>query len=117
MAAMFNDQQQQEQQNQIQPYGVSFGTRANGRNYTICAVSYGRTSSDQLPVETLEERYRKLEFRLGEIQRLGTRPIRDKITSSGLDSIQFTPIPFDSTHSHPMQSDLIESNPASSNPI
>ena len=28
---MLNDQQQQEQQNQIQPYGVSFGTRAKSR--------------------------------------------------------------------------------------
>ena len=72
---------------------------------------------DRLPIETLEEKYRKLEFRLGGIQRLGTRPIRDKITSSGLDSIQSTPIPFDSTHSNPMQSDLIQSDPASSNPV
>ena len=27
---------------------------------------------DRLPIETLEEKYRKLESRLGEIQRLGT---------------------------------------------
>ena len=30
--ALFNDQQQQEQQNQLQPYGVSFGTRAKARS-------------------------------------------------------------------------------------
>ena len=30
--ALFNDQQQREQQNQLQPYGVSFGTRAKARS-------------------------------------------------------------------------------------
>ena len=29
--ALFNDQQQQEQENQLQPYGVSSGTRARAR--------------------------------------------------------------------------------------
>ena len=71
---------------------------------------------DRLPIETMEEKYRKLESRLGEIQRLGTQPIRDKITSSGLHSIQSTPIQSDSTHSNPMHSDWTQSNPAASNP-
>ena len=30
--ALFIDQQQQEQQNQLQPYGVSFGSRAKARS-------------------------------------------------------------------------------------
>ena len=34
---------------------------------------------DRLPVETLEENYKKSEFRLEEIKRLGIRPIRSKI--------------------------------------
>ena len=55
-----------------------------------------------------------MEFRLGEIQRLGTQPIRDKITSSGLDPIRSTPIQSDSTHSNPMHSDWTQSNPISS---
>ena len=71
---------------------------------------------DRLPIETMEEKYRKLESRLGEIQRLGTQPIRDKLTSSGLHSIQSTPIQSDSTHSNPMHSDWTQSNPAASNP-
>ena len=71
---------------------------------------------DRLPIETLEEKYRKLESRLGDIQRLGTQPIRDKITSSGLHSIQSTPIQSDSTHSNPMHSDWTQSNPSASNP-
>ena len=72
---------------------------------------------DRLPIGTLEEKYRKLEFRLGEIQRLGTRPIHDKITSSGLHPTQSTPIQFDSTHSNPMHSDWTQSNPVSSSPM
>ena len=60
---------------------------------------------DRLPIETLEEKYRKLEFRLGEIQRLGTQPIRDKITSNGLNPI------------HSMHSDWTQTNPVSSNPV
>ena len=71
---------------------------------------------DRLPIETLEEKYRKLESRLGDIQRLGTQPIRDKITSSGLHSIQSTPIQSDSTHSNPMHSDWTQSNPSAFNP-
>ena len=69
---------------------------------------------DRLPIETLEEKYRKLEFRLGEIQRLGTQPIHDKITSSGLHPIQSTPIQFDSTQSNPMPSNRNQFNPTQS---
>ena len=58
-----------------------------------------------------------MESRLGEIQRLGTQPIRDKITSSGLHPIQSTPIQSDSTHSNPMHSNRTQSNPAASNPM
>ena len=58
---------------------------------------------------------RKLESRLGEIQRLGTQPIRGKITSSGLHPIQSTPIQSDSTHSNPMHWNRTQSNPAASN--
>ena len=71
---------------------------------------------DRLPIEILEEKYKKLDFRLGEIQRLETQPIRDKITSSGLDPIQSTPIQSDSTHSNPMHSDRTQFNPISSTP-
>ena len=47
---------------------------------------------------------------------MGTHPLRDKITSSGLHSIQSTPIQSDSTHSNPMQSDWTQSKPVASNP-
>ena len=69
---------------------------------------------DRLPIEILEEKYRKLEFRLGEIQRVGTQPIHDKITSSGLHSIQSTPIQFDSTQSNSMPSNRSQFNPTQS---
>ena len=71
---------------------------------------------DRLPIQSMEEKYRKLESRIGEIQRLGTQPIRDKIASSGLHSIQPTPTQSDSTHSNPIHSDRTQSNPAASNP-
>ena len=72
---------------------------------------------DRIPIQTLEAKYRKLESRVGEIQRLGTHPIHDKITSSGLHSIQPTPTQFGSTQSNPMHSDGTQSNPMASNPI
>ena len=72
---------------------------------------------DRLPIETLEEKYRKLEFRLGEIQRLGAQPIHDKITSSGLHSIHSTPTQFAPTHSNPMPSDRTQSSPTELNAI
>ena len=90
-------------------------------------LSRQQVKFDRLPVEILEEKNRKLESRLGEIQNLGFRPIRSKITSSGLDPIQSNPVSFDSTHSNPIQSNPvsfdsthsnpIQSNPASSNPV
>ena len=72
---------------------------------------------DRIPIQTLEAKYRKLESRIGEIQRLGTHPIHDKITSSGLHSIQSTPTQFGSTQSNPIRSDGTQSNPTASNPI
>ena len=72
---------------------------------------------DRIPIQTLEAKYHKLESRIGEIQRLGTHPIHDKITSSGLHSIQSTPTQFGSAQSNPIRSDGTQSNPAASNPI
>ena len=65
---------------------------------------------DRLPIQTLEAKYHKLESRIAEIQRLGTHPIHDKITSSGLHSIQSTPTQLDSTQSNPIRSDGTQSN-------
>ena len=39
---------------------------------------------DRLPIQTWEAKYHQLESRIGEIQRLGTHPIHDKVTSSVL---------------------------------
>ena len=72
---------------------------------------------DRIPIQTLEAKYHKLESRIGEIQRLGTHPIHDKITSSGLHSIQSTPTQFGSTQSNPIRSNGTQSNPTASNPI
>ena len=72
---------------------------------------------DRIPIQTLEAKYHKLESRIGEIQRLGTHPIHDKITSSGLHSIQSTPTQLDSTQSNPIRTDGTQSNPTASNPI
>ena len=72
---------------------------------------------DRLPIEVLEEKYRKLEFRVGEIQRLGTQPIHHKITSSGLHSIQSTPTQSDPTHSNPMPSNRTQSSSTELNAI
>ena len=72
---------------------------------------------DRIPIQTLEAKYHKLESRIGEIQRLGTHPIHDKITSSGLHSVQSTPTHFSSTQSNPIRSDGTQSNPMASNPI
>ena len=72
---------------------------------------------DRLPIQTLEAKYHQLESRIGEIQRLGTHPIHDKITSSGLHPIQSTPTQLGSTQSNPIRLDGTQSNPAASNPI
>ena len=94
-----------------------FGQLRNQHHGLLKDIARQQDKFDRLPIETLEEKYRKLETRIGEIQRVGIRPIRDKITSSGLDSIQSTPIQFDSTCSNPMHSDSTKSNPGSSNPV
>ena len=60
MAAMFNDQQQQEQQNQLQPYGVSFGTRAKARGvpylpHVPAMIGVPNLRVRQLPVHPVRE--------------------------------------------------------------
>ena len=60
MAAMFNDQQQQEQQNQIQPYGVSFGSRAKARGvpyipHVPAMIGVSNYRARQLPTHPVRE--------------------------------------------------------------
>ena len=77
---------------------------------------------ERWPVEKLEENYKKLEFRLGEIQRTGTQAIRSKVSSNGLDSnpMLSNPVQSDSIQCHslsnPIELNAIRADPIDSNP-
>ena len=56
----FDDQQQQQPQNQIQPYGVSFGTRAKSRGvpyipHVPAIIGAPNLRARQLPVQPVRE--------------------------------------------------------------